>query len=104
MRRRFVPLIVLSAALSACAGAAQPATPAVYGTIVGYTEAATGHHISELNIRDAPSGHGPFRIVATVKEGTQVQLLDSDDTDALVIAPDGTQGYISVEFITQLHR
>ena len=84
--------------------AAVPAAPAsaTYGTLIGYTEVTTSHHVDTIDINDVPSGHYPFHAVATLKEGTRVQILQHDQNDALIVAPDGTQGYVGIDSIREL--
>lgn len=82
-------------------GEAAPPAVAVYGTLIGYTE-TTGHRVTTVDLKDVPSGRVPFHTVATLPEGTRVQILQHDANDALVLAPDGSQGYVSVDAVREL--
>lgn len=102
---RWIVLVFVAALLAGCGGpptVTPTAAPAVYGTLIGYTEVTTGHHVETIDINDVPSGHYPFNAVATYKEGTRVQILSHDQNDALVIGPDGVQGYTIIDSIREL--
>jgi hypothetical protein len=101
-------LLLIIVALTACGAAAPPAAtiaptrvPIKTVTVVGYTEATTGKHISLIEVKDVPSGRFPFSVIGYVKEGTKVPVLAQDENDALIIAPNGAHGYISVDFIQE---
>jgi hypothetical protein len=84
------------------APAAPTASAGTYGTLIGYTEVTTSHHVDTIDINDVPSGHYPFHAIATLQEGTRVQILQHDQNDALVITPSGEQGYVGVDSIREL--
>ena len=102
---RIVLLVTTLAALAACSGApAAPAQPIAHGTVTGYTEVTTGHHVVDIDLFDKPAGApAPYTTVGYAHEGQRVEVIEQhDDGTIKVRTPDGVEGWTQIDFVTDI--
>ena len=88
---------IVAALLVSCGGTAAvpPAAPIGYGTIVGYDEVTTNHHVTDIDLFDKPAGApAPYRTLGTAHEGDRLAILEqrADGTVRLRL-PNGIEGW-----------
>jgi hypothetical protein len=95
---------ILSFTLSQGSAPSAPATSAVYGTIVGYDETTTKHHVTRINLFDKPAGApAPYHVVGYAEEGQRVIVIEQHSDETIRIrTPGGIEGWTQAEFVTNI--
>lgn len=113
MRIRYLVLAFLAALMIVvCSAAREISMHAAMPAKAGYfsdeeaTAASVGPSyvtlVSDVILTDVLPGVGPPHQVARLHAGTRVELIGQNETLALVVAPNGTQGWVSKDFVREL--
>jgi len=81
-----------------------PAAPLVYGTVVGYTEVTTGHHVVDIDLFDKPaSAPGASHTVAYIHEGQRLVVVEQRaDGTVKLRTPDGIEGWTQIDSLIDI--